>query len=255
MAIVFLDLDGTMLDSGKPAENIIDALQKLKNNGHTPIIASGRIPRLLYGMDKQLGIDSYICANGNYINYQGHVVYEHYIPQETVERMIRICAKLQIDITFEGVDFFTASSKHSELVDQFSHAFGIEIPIVDEHFFRTNEVLAFIVYDDRYVDHLRAEFPELIFNQSSRFGFDVNLKGDLKAEGIRWLIKYLDYPEDEVYAIGDGYNDISMIRAVKHGIAMGNAASEVKDVASYVTRSVTEDGVPHALRHFGLITH
>lgn len=255
MAIVFLDLDGTMLDSGKPAANILDAIRKLKKNGHVPVIASGRIPRLLYGIDKELGIESYICANGNYINYLGKVVYEHYVPEDTVKRIMERCRELAIDITFEGVDFFTALSKNSPLVDLFSTTFGIEIPEVDSHFSRTGEVLAFILYDDRYVDRMREEFPELVFNQSSRFGFDVNIKGDLKAEGIRWLIKYLDYPEDDVYAIGDGLNDISMIRSVKHGIAMGNAYPEVKTVASYVTRSVTEDGVPHALRHFGLISH
>jgi hydroxymethylpyrimidine pyrophosphatase-like HAD family hydrolase len=103
------------------------------------------------------------------------------------------------------------------------------------------------------VDLLRIEFPELVFNQSNRSGFDVNLKGDLKAEGIRWLVKYLDYPPDDVYAIGDGYNDISMIKAVKHGIAMGNGFPEVKAVASYITTSVEAEGVSNALRHFHLI--
>ena len=38
------------------------------------------------------------------------------------------------------------------------------------------------------------------------------------------------------------------------GVAMGNAADEVKAAADYVTTSVDEDGVRQALLHFGLIT-
>jgi Cof subfamily protein (haloacid dehalogenase superfamily) len=253
MALVFLDLDGTMLDTGRPAKNIIDTIRQLKKNGHIPVIASGRTPHLLYGVDKVLGIDSYICANGNYINYKGNVVYERYIPKDLVKRMIETCDRLCADLVLEGVADYVAYSKRSESVDRFSDAFQIERPKINRNYHLTNEVLAFIVFEDHIVDLLRIEFPELVFNQSNRSGFDVNLKGDLKAEGIRWLVKYLDYPPDDVYAIGDGYNDISMIKAVKHGIAMGNGFPEVKAVASYITTSVEAEGVSNALRHFHLI--
>jgi Cof subfamily protein (haloacid dehalogenase superfamily) len=225
----------------------------LKNNGHTPIIASGRTPHLLYGVDKILGIESYICANGNYISYLGQVLYEHYVPKKVVKRLIAECEKLGIDLVLQGADAYVAHSKNTPLVDQFSDMFELEHPVIDRSYHLTHELLAFVVFDSRFVDHLRKEFPELLFNQSCRFGYDVNLKGDLKAEGIRWLVKYLHYPEDDVYAIGDGFNDISMIKAVKHGIAMGNGFPEVKAVASYVTSSVTEDGVSNALKYFHLI--
>ena len=92
-----------------------------------------------------------------------------------------------------------------------------------------------------------------MFVQSSRYGFDVNLKGDLKADGIRWLVNYLNYPTSEVYAIGDGMNDISMLKAVEHGIAMGNSHPDLKAVATYVTSAVGDEGVANALRHFDLI--
>ncbi len=253
MALVFLDLDGTMLETGKPAKNIVDSLQKLKKNGHEPIIASGRTPHLLYGVDKILGIDSFICANGNYISYRGKVVYEKYIPDEVVVRMTEFSDRYGFDVVMEGVRAYLAYARNTDRVDLFSEAFNLEIPRLDRDYPFREKILAMIVFDDRQVDFLREQFPELMFNQASRFGYDVNLRGDLKAEGIRWLVRHLEYPEDQVYAIGDGMNDISMIKAVAHGIAMGNAVPVLKEVASYVTTSVSEDGVPNALRHFGLI--
>ncbi len=42
MAIVFLDLDGTILDQGKPAKDVLLAISKLKERGHIPVIATGR---------------------------------------------------------------------------------------------------------------------------------------------------------------------------------------------------------------------
>ena len=54
-------------------------------------------------------------------------------------------------------------------------------------------------------------------------------------------------------AFGDGQNDIEMLRHAAVGVAMGNAAEEVRRAADYVTASIDDDGVALALRHFGLI--
>ena len=51
-------------------------------------------------------------------------------------------------------------------------------------------------------------------------------------------------------AIGDGYNDLSMIKFAGLGIAMGNAQEPVKKAADYITLSNEEDGVVEALEHF-----
>lgn len=53
-------------------------------------------------------------------------------------------------------------------------------------------------------------------------------------------------------AFGDGQNDIEMLRHAGIGVAMGNAADEVKRSADYVTTGVDRAGIAKALRHFGL---
>ena len=54
-------------------------------------------------------------------------------------------------------------------------------------------------------------------------------------------------------AFGDGGNDIDMLKHVGYGVAMGNAADDVKQAADYVTTEIDNDGIAHALKHFGLI--
>ncbi len=41
--------------------------------------------------------------------------------------------------------------------------------------------------------------------------------------------------EEEIMAFGDNFNDIDMIRYAGLGVAMGNAADEVKEAADIVT--------------------
>ena len=57
----------------------------------------------------------------------------------------------------------------------------------------------------------------------------------------------------ETVAFGDGGNDIGMLQHAGIGVAMGNAAPDVKAAADYVTTDVDNFGVINALRHLGLI--
>ena len=82
---------------------------------------------------------------------------------------------------------------------------------------------------------------------------DITSKGNTKQKGIDEIIRYFNIQLDETMAIGDGGNDISMLRHAAVGVAMGNASDEVKSVANYVTTSVDEDGIENALKHFNLI--
>ena len=55
-------------------------------------------------------------------------------------------------------------------------------------------------------------------------------------------------------AIGDGFNDLSMIEYAGLGVAMGNAATEVKERADHVTASNDENGVARVIYKFVLKT-
>jgi hydroxymethylpyrimidine pyrophosphatase-like HAD family hydrolase len=82
---------------------------------------------------------------------------------------------------------------------------------------------------------------------------DIVARGVDKSVGIDKFGEYFGFSIDETMAIGDGGNDVSMIRHAGTGVAMGNADEDVKRAADYVTTSVDDDGVGNALRHFGVI--
>ena len=55
---------------------------------------------------------------------------------------------------------------------------------------------------------------------------------------------------EEMVAVGDGYNDLSMIQFAGLGVAMGNAQEPVKKAADYITLSNEEDGVAAVVNKF-----
>jgi Cof subfamily protein (haloacid dehalogenase superfamily) len=82
---------------------------------------------------------------------------------------------------------------------------------------------------------------------------DVVARGVDKSVGLEKVREYFGLAVDEIMALGDGGNDISMLKYAGIGVAMDNANEEVKQAADYITTSVDDDGVGNALRYFGVI--
>lgn len=57
----------------------------------------------------------------------------------------------------------------------------------------------------------------------------------------------------QAIAFGDGENDIEMLRYAGIGVAMGNGSKAAKTAANYIAPDTDDDGIWHALHHFGLL--
>ena len=68
-----------------------------------------------------------------------------------------------------------------------------------------------------------------------------------KANALKHMMTLRNIESSQIIAIGDGENDIGMLRASGMAVAMGNAADKLKIVADYVTLSNDEDGVAYAV--------
>ncbi len=77
-------------------------------------------------------------------------------------------------------------------------------------------------------------------------------KGGSKGSGLRMLLRDLNIHPNHVIAIGDAPNDAEMLKLVRFGIAMENAADELKKVADAITSSNDEDGVAEAIERYVL---
>ena len=68
-----------------------------------------------------------------------------------------------------------------------------------------------------------------------------------KGNGLKALMEYLGLSQDEVLAVGDNGNDVSMFRTAGTSIAVGNALPEVQAAATYTADTNDNDGAAKAL--------
>lgn len=98
------------------------------------------------------------------------------------------------------------------------------------------------------------EIAELLKNTgifsvtSDGMNIEVMARGCSKGKALLWLSNYLQVPSGKVIAFGDGNNDLSMLHCAGWGVAMGNAAEDIRTTAPYCTDSHSEDGIAHFLQ-------
>lgn len=95
---------------------------------------------------------------------------------------------------------------------------------------------------------------QLIFNEHYPHpSADATILVVEKGDGINWVLKYSNIDISNSFAFGDGVNDICMFKHVGHGIAMGNAIDELKNIAEHTTTSIDNDGMYNDLVHCRII--
>ena len=67
--------------------------------------------------------------------------------------------------------------------------------------------------------------------------------GDNKAAALADLVAHIAISAADVVAVGDGVNDVEMLRWAGRSVAMAHARPEVRAAADQVTGSVEDDGV------------
>ena len=258
--IVFFDIDGTLWDEKMEVpESTKTALYKLREQGHKAILCSGRArgnirnPKIL-----DLGFDGIIASCGNHVELDGKIVYEKILEPDSIKKIICVCKEHHMPIVLEG------PSKHWVDANGFEGDPYIDCMMEDLQ----DDVITLHSYsEDIHVNKFSAaiikdtNLPAIRKELEGEFDFLMHEgcvlecipAGTSKATGIEWLCDYLGIDKEDTYAIGDSVNDLDMLQFVGHGICMGNGTALAKEAAEYITKDIHEDGIYHALEHYGLI--
>lgn len=97
-----------------------------------------------------------------------------------------------------------------------------------------------------------ARFPGLSVTSSLGNNLEINHIDATKGKGLLSLAAHLSLSPEQTMAFGDGENDISMLAAAGLGVAMENAAEDVKAAADLVTLSNDEEGVAYSIEKYVL---
>lgn len=261
--IIAVDLDGTVLDAEKKVtERTLAALEAAAESGIWVVPATGRI---LKGMPEEilkLGWIRYmILANGATVWDRGaeSCLYRAEISAETGLEVFRWLDGFPViyDCYQDNQGWMTASmwenaEAYAPSPFYLQHIRTLRRPVPDlkEHIRRSGTSLQKIQAFCRTTETQREligrtaeRFPQLAVSTSVARNVEINDGRANKGAALTALAERLGIPMGKVAAFGDGTNDLSMIRAAGMGVAMGNAAEEVKAAADRVTAGNGEDGV------------
>ncbi len=259
--LVAIDMDGTFLNENHTvSKKNIDAVKKAIEKGVKVVVATGR--------DKK-GIQplmQYLDFNNHFILYNGSMIYDSKL-DDYIERYDMTFTEAEKIFNY-GVDLNTTvvvwaeekhytNSRESEILKYYEKLNQEEFAVIKslkeiEHL-RIQKVL-FSDNAERMLEIFKEldnrVFDECQYEQSFAEAIEFYNKSCSKGNSVLKYAESLGIAPEEIIAIGDSMNDLSMIRMAGLGIAMGNATDAIKSEADFVTKSNTEDGVAFAIEEF-----
>lgn len=273
---ILLDIDGTLTNSKKEiTPKTKEALMKAQEAGIRLAIVSARTENGLARFGRWLDFANHhgilIACNGALIKdaETGEIYFEKSMPAElasailerlkSYDRMIPLVTKGEYMYTndvFSGMIHVSTGEKEIEFnVIQYESRSN-EYMLCEEKDmaawgnFPMQKIL--VAGEPDYMKQYAEEMAEPFKDMASTgftapFYYEFNARGVDKAQAIQTAFSKIGISTDEMMAFGDAQNDIPMIKAVKYGIAMGNAIQEAKDAAYDVTLDNDHDGIAEAI--------
>lgn len=242
---VFLDIDGTLLGRDEDAlKKNISIIQKVRSIGHKVYICTGRSAAYLPAMiDYEKSFDGIITGAGARIVMDGEVAFCSHVSFDAIKRFCDFSHDKPNIGMLEGTDvmFYFGDD-------------GIERPtcvkldaenvyrLVNENT-RIEKFAVTGVVDPQLSDIMGEDFIVMQHN-----GYAEVLQRDCsKSKAMLFVLEKLGFHRENSVAMGDSMNDFDMIEQAGIGVAMGNAITELKNIADMITEDVNDAGVAVAL--------
>ncbi|MFS0785401.1 Cof-type HAD-IIB family hydrolase [Shouchella sp. 1P09AA] len=253
--VVFFDVDGTLTDSqtGAIPESTKRAIQALQRKGILVVAATGR-PLSMCEELKELGITTFITANGGLVTHHDEVIYHTSMNEKTVRAIETFAWEHQHALSFYSQDFHMNGIQNDAVQQALADTLSMTTypAIRPKHVADPIHLLCLFINEvDEYM--YKVAFPMLHFRRWHPYIVNVLEEPIDKALAIENLLRYFNIDHSQAIAFGDGQNDIDMLSLVSIGVAMENGSDELKQMSDFVTKPAAQDGIEKALKHFHII--
>ncbi len=274
MKIIFLDLDGTLNESFAPApDSALEAIKKARENGHKIFINTGRavgeVPRFV----KSIEMDGWVTSQGGFVCADGEVLFDISLDKDKAKKLydyldenkIIHVLETQNEIvgTKEALDF--ATNLFLDIQEHHGVPRTVEnelcgIMRVSDNLAEEKDAKKVLYYQSQIsIDEMKEIFGKDFSFTASSISKEKAVNGEIgdirvsKSKGMEIAASHYGLTIEDTIAVGDGANDIDMLKAAGIGIAMGNADENVKAIADMITDDVRNDGLYKAFEKCGLI--
>lgn len=254
---IFFDIDGTLLSfkTHQVSASTEDAIELLQEKGIKTIISTGRSINSIDHI-KYLNFDGYITFNGGYcLTKEGEILFKKAIHSQDIQNILNYTKENELSFSFmseKEISIYGVTPEIKGMYEQLNLPVPKEVnfnKIDKESILQTN----IFIGPNEEKHFMKTVMPNSIATRWTPLFADVNPMGQSKKIGIDVFCNYFNLNIENTMAFGDGGNDITMLKHVGIGVAMGNANPEVKEIADYTTSDVDADGIWNALKHYNII--
>ncbi len=265
--LLAVDYDGTTAEGGHlPTQRVRDAGAAARAAGVRIVLATGRSFGASFRFAEALGLRDEL------ITYQGAIVREmarphttllkEVLPSEPLAEFLAFAEARDLDLSLYGEEeYYITALRHSREFHQrwFGPPFHVVPTYADAlRAFRAKgeaPIKGLMIVEpgggEPLAAELRAQFGDrLTVLRSHELFTEVTAPNASKGNALAFVAARCGISQAETIAVGDSDNDISMIRWAGLGVAMGNAAPEVKAAASLIAPSVQEDGLAAVIEEY-----
>ncbi len=262
--LVALDLDGTLLGPGfKISDADKEAIADARRAGVHVTIDTTRWYELALITARRLQLTSpLVCHNGAHIRAPGAEsnVLHLPIPMDIARDIAAFCDERGWEsyTSVEGVTYMR--TRYESSIDPSRLPPGMRLE--KNHMpFVTAPATGILAFGEEAVtlveNTFAARYPGMLafpagWSESMTPYVTVTVAGVDKGTGLSVIFDHLSIAPDEAMAVGDAHPDVAMFEVAGVGVAMGNAADEVKAQANAVAPANDAGGVAWAIRHFVL---
>lgn len=242
--LIAIDLDGTLLDKeGAIIPSAKEAIQRVVVRGMMVTLATGRMYRPTNRFARELQLrDPIICYQGALIREPDHkdVLWHKPLPVVMAQEIIDQVRRLGVhQYVFVDDEMYVEEIKEKDL--WYAERNSVELNLVDDLMTLLKSPPTEIAARgepeaiDRMIAHLKAYFGESLLVCKVHSSFcEIAHPESGKGNALKYLAERLGVEQGQVIAIGDGPNDVSMLKWAGLGIAIGDAPEEIKAAADLV---------------------
>lgn len=234
---VFMDIDGTLMQKGVITEGVVSAISRARQDGHMFFICSGRskghLPKILREADF---IDGFVMSCGMYCEVRGEIIFRELIRRDDLRAAAKYFYENKKACRFDGETKMIAFNYFRDdclCIDDFD-ALEAEFEA---------EPISKMTIPGAYMEEYGQVFGDKYDVYDMGGWTDVIPKGITKATGMQRVLDHVGILRADSIGVGDGSNDLPMIKYAGLGVAMGNAPEHVKAESDAVTETWENDGV------------
>ncbi|UTR07068.1 Cof-type HAD-IIB family hydrolase [Alkalihalobacillus sp. LMS6] len=253
--VVFFDVDGTLTDhqTGEISASTRRAIRSLQRKQILVVAATGR-PLSMCNELRDLGITTFITANGGLVTHHDEVIYHTSMSEKIVQAIETFAWEHQHALSFYSQGFHMNGVKNEAVHLALKETLSLTTYPSIRPIHAKDPIHLLCLFADEATEHLyKAAFPTLHFRRWHPYILNVLEENIDKALALKSVLRYFNMDQSQAVAFGDGHNDIDMLSFASIGVAMENGSEKLKQIANYVTKPASENGIELALKHFHLI--